>query len=74
MATRDRPVVVSTRVQPSERALIRALSEAEGISVCEAVHRVLMPAVRERLTEVARTPAIGGGRGAPHGTAAGQVS
>ena len=54
----SRPVVVSTRVGPGERALIRALSEAEGVSVCEAVHRVLMPAVRERLMEVARDPEL----------------
>ena len=56
MAKRQRPVVVSTRVLPNERALIRALSEAEGVSVCEALHRVLIPAVRTRLAEVARSP------------------
>lgn len=53
---RKRPVVVSTRVRPDERALIRALSEAEGVSVCEAVHRALMPAIRARLAEVAQHP------------------
>lgn len=54
MANRQRPETISTRVLPQEKALVRALAEAEGVSVCEALHRTLMPAVRERLAEVAR--------------------
>lgn len=50
---REKPEVVSTRVLPSERGLIRALAEAEGTSVSEALHRVLVPAVRRRLAELA---------------------
>ncbi len=53
MRERERPVVVSTRVTPRERALIAALAEAEEQTVCEVVHRLLMPAVRVRLAEVA---------------------
>lgn len=53
MANRERPVVVSTRVKPAERALITAVAEAEGVSVSEALHRLLMPAVRGRVRELA---------------------
>ena len=53
---RERSVVVSTRVDTRERALIRALAEAEEVSTCEVLHRLLIPAVRERLAELA-TPA-----------------
>jgi hypothetical protein len=53
MTRRERPEVVSTRVVARERALIRALAEAEGVSVCEVLHRVLIPAVRERLAALA---------------------
>ena len=56
MGRRQKPVVVSTRVHPHERALISALSEAEGVSICEALRRVLLPAVRQRLTELAAEP------------------
>lgn len=50
---RQRPGTISTRVRPDERALVRALAEAEGISVSEVLHRLLMPAVRARLAQVA---------------------
>ena len=50
----QRTTVVSTRVLPDDRACLRALAELEGVSVCEAMYRVLMPAVRERLAEVTR--------------------
>ena len=52
MTTHARPMVVSTRVSPTERALIRALAEAEQASVCEVVHSALIPAVRTRLNEI----------------------
>jgi hypothetical protein len=52
MAKRERPVVVSTRVTPRERSLIAAIAQAEGISICEVLHRMVMPAVRERITEL----------------------
>lgn len=55
---RARPVVVSTRAAERDAALVRALAEAEGVSVCEVVHRVLIPAVRERLMEIARDPEL----------------
>jgi len=45
-------LVVSTRVLRLERALIGALAEAEGTSVCEIVHRLLIPAVRMRLSQL----------------------
>lgn len=50
---RERPIVVSTRVDPRERALIRALADIEEVSISEALHRLLVPAVRERLAELA---------------------
>ena len=50
---RERPIVVSTRVDPRERALIRALANVEEVSTSEALHRLLVPAVRERLAELA---------------------
>lgn len=52
MTKRERPEVVSTRVAIEDRARIRALAELEGVSVCEALHRVLLPAVRARLDEL----------------------
>lgn len=52
MARRNRPIVISTRVRVYERALIRAVAESEGVTVSEAVHRLLMPAVQERLSSV----------------------
>ena len=53
MAVRERPVVVSTRVSPRERGLIGAIASAEGVSVCAALHSILIPAVRTRLSEIA---------------------
>jgi hypothetical protein len=53
MPIRKRALVVSTRVLRPERAFIRALAEAEDTSVCEIVHRLLIPAVRMRLSQLA---------------------
>lgn len=52
---RERPAVISTRVFPHDRARIRALAELEGVSVCEALYRLLIPAVHARLTELTGT-------------------
>lgn len=52
MPNRKRAVVVSTRVLPRERALLRALAEAEATSVCEVLHRLLIPAAKMRLAQV----------------------
>jgi hypothetical protein len=49
----ERPRVLSTRVRPRERAEVRALAELEGTTVCELMHRLLMPEVRRRLVELA---------------------
>ena len=54
MAERERPVVVSTRVTPRDRALIGALAEAEGATICVVLYRLIMPALRARLAELAR--------------------
>jgi PHD/YefM family antitoxin component YafN of YafNO toxin-antitoxin module len=51
---RQRPVVVSTRAQPEEAGVLRALAELERVSVAEVVHRLLIPAARARLAELAR--------------------
>ena len=53
MPTRKRPYVLSTRVILQERALIRALAAAEEESVCEVLLRLLIPAVKTRLAQVA---------------------
>ncbi|MBA4159255.1 MAG: hypothetical protein H0X65_17530 [Gemmatimonadetes bacterium] len=53
MAKSEKTVTVSTRVAPRDRALIGALVAAEGDTVCETLHRLLMPAVRRRLAEIA---------------------
>jgi len=50
---RRRPVVVSTRARVEEAALVRAVALAEGVSLCEAVHRLLIPAARGRLARLA---------------------
>ena len=55
---RTRPCVVSTKVLPDERALIRALAAAEQTSVSEVLHRLLIPAVRKRLGQVAGLPVV----------------
>lgn len=44
-----RPVVVSTRTTRAERALIQAAAEEESVTVAELLHRILVPAVRDRL-------------------------
>lgn len=46
MRTRD--VVVSTRTTTAERGLIRVVAEAEGVTVAEVIHRLLMPEVCRR--------------------------
>ena len=53
---RSRPIVVSTRAKPEEAALIRAAAEAEALTVAELVHRLLLPAVRSRLSKLAADP------------------
>jgi len=50
---RRKPEPVATRVLPHEKARIRALAELEGVTVAEAVYRVLVPAVSKRLRELA---------------------
>jgi hypothetical protein len=50
---RKRARVLSTRVAANEGRLIDALATAEGVTASEAVHRVLVPAVRRRLNELA---------------------
>lgn len=52
MRVGERPVVVSTRMRVTDRALLRAYAEAHGMTVSEAVHHLLMPAVRESLADV----------------------
>ena len=53
MKSRERPEVLSTRVNVQEKALIRALAEAQSLTVSEAIHRVLVPGARARLAEIA---------------------
>ena len=47
---RERPVVVSTRVAPAERGRIRAVAEADGVTVSELLHQLVMPQVNDRLS------------------------
>ncbi|CAN5635571.1 hypothetical protein BH23GEM7_BH23GEM7_27260 [soil metagenome] len=53
MAKSRETVVVSTRVARETRALIRALAEAEQTTAAEVMQRLLIPAVRRRLAELA---------------------
>ena len=46
---RERPLVISTRVTPMERARILALCAAEGVSVSELVHGIVISEVNSRL-------------------------
>ena len=45
----ERPVVISTRVAPAERGRIQAVAIARGISVCELLHQIIVPAVDDHL-------------------------
>lgn len=60
---RTRPVTLSTRARREEAALIRAAAEAEGLPVAELMHRILVPAVKARLVELAGDPSSGQGGG-----------
>ena len=42
-------VVMSTRGTPAQRGRVRAIADADGISVSELIHRLVMPQVDERL-------------------------
>ena len=55
----ERPVVVSTRVAPAERGRIRAVAEAEGVSVCELLHRLVMPQVDDHLRQDLAVAGVG---------------
>ncbi len=50
-AERERPMVVSGRFQPAERGRIRAVAEADGVTVSELLHRLVMPQVNDRLRQ-----------------------
>ena len=52
MAIRERPHVVSTRVRREERALLRAVAEARGLSVSDVIHELVMAGVRDSLAGV----------------------
>lgn len=56
MERRERAEVVSTRVEPAESRLIRALAQAEGKTVSATIHAIVVPAVRERLASLATAP------------------
>lgn len=55
MSKRSRPKTVSTRVTLTEDALIEAISAEEGVTKCEAIHRLLMPAVHRRVARLGHT-------------------
>ena len=55
----ERPVVMSTRVEAAERGRVRAVAEADGITVSELIHRLVMPQVNDRLRRDLAT--VGGG-------------
>ena len=54
-----RPYVISTRVAKEDRASIYALAELESTTVCEVLYRVIVPAVRSRIIEIAAHGAPG---------------
>lgn len=53
MPNRSRPHVISVRVTAKEKALLSALSEMNGVSQSELIHRRLIPWVRERVVSEA---------------------
>ena len=53
MRTLKRPVVMSTRGSFADKRLLAALAAAEGQTISVTLHSILMPAVRERLAEIA---------------------
>ena len=52
MEQQQKTSVLSTRVTPQERNLVRALAAARGTSVCELLRESLLPAVREQLNSL----------------------
>jgi hypothetical protein len=50
-------VVTSTKLAPAERALVDAAARLEGCTVSAVVRRLLIPAARERVAELATGPA-----------------
>lgn len=53
MANRRLPLLVATRVDARERALIDAAAELEGLTTTQLVRRILLPAVAERVSRAA---------------------
>lgn len=49
MYNRKRPVCIGARVTPAEKLLVQAAAVAEGVSVAEFLHRVVVPSARERM-------------------------
>ena len=46
-----RPELVATRVTVAEKAYVTALARAEGCTITALVYDMVMPAVRERLSQ-----------------------
>lgn len=44
-------VVMSTRGTLAERGRVRAMADADGITVSELIHRLVMPQVDDRLRQ-----------------------
>ena len=55
----ERSIVMSTRVPASEGGRIKAIATADGISVSELLHRLVMPAVDARLRKDLATAGCG---------------
>lgn len=49
-------VVTSTKLEPGERAVVDALAKLEGRKVSAVVRRLIVPAARQRLAELAGEP------------------
>ena len=43
--------LVATRVTPAEKAYVKALAEAEGCTITALIYGMVMPAVKERLSQ-----------------------
>jgi hypothetical protein len=50
MAARTRPYLVATRVTGKERGWIDAQARAEGVTVSELLHRIIVPEIQRRLS------------------------
>jgi uncharacterized protein (DUF1778 family) len=53
MANRKHPVLVATRMDKRERALLGAAAELEGVTVKDLIRQIVLPVVAQRVARSA---------------------